>query len=347
VHETEVQSSQGIYGTAALIFDRSSWMSDHLDTLGGMALQAVALPASHDAGMYTGDGFGVLGKTQDLDAYGQLLYGVRYFDFRPDYQNGDFVMYHNFSQVTGASLASVLSGAAKFFSAGTRELAIFKFSHWGSGFTQDVFNLFCQRLQDPATGLGNWLYYPSRPLSPRLANRSVGELLGASGGTVLVVLDFPYNLPPEPPASGLFRYGDWYAKTPSAADLTVFDNWSDTTDMDTMKTGMQADENLAELGINGIPDGQLPKFSGPGWTGFNGTCYFDASTPCDLFLLSWTLTPTSAVFSYSRDPNSELVDDTSQLGANSFGKTLNMLFTDYAEYSRSTDEAMVRNGLTP
>jgi len=46
-------------------------------------LKQLALPASHDSGMYLG-GLATLGKTQDLSIYGQLADGIRYFDLRPN-----------------------------------------------------------------------------------------------------------------------------------------------------------------------------------------------------------------------------------------------------------------------
>ena len=336
----QVHSSENftdLFANASLVFDRADWMADNLGVIGGKALRQLALPASHDSGMYLG-GLAVFGKTQDLNIYSQLAYGVRYFDLRPKYTGGEFILYHG--PIDGPKLTDVLAQIRSFFAGGHRELAILKFSHY-DGFDQSVFTTFCQLLQNKTTGIGDWLYYSAPPLQPRLADRSLQTYLAARG-TALVVCDGAWNFPSTPSPSGLFRYRDWQANDPQNGDLTVFDIYSDTTSFETMATSTEpSDYNL--------PRGQLPKFLGnpPSYQGFSGTCLNNAAVPCDLFLLSWTLTPPTDVWDYSRLANKELVDYLAPVGANRFGKIANLLYTDYVEYSRSVDVAVVRNGCAP
>jgi len=77
-----------LWSSTSLITNRSDWMYDHLSALKGKTLKQIALPASHDSGMYL-TGLAVLGKTQDWDIYGQLSYGIRYYDLRPGWDGSD------------------------------------------------------------------------------------------------------------------------------------------------------------------------------------------------------------------------------------------------------------------
>ncbi len=105
-----------------------------------------------------------------------------------------------------------------------------------------------------------------------------------------------------------------------------------------------------------LPVGQFPKFDD-----FNGTCKntytpvgatSPVTVPCDLFLLSWTLTPPTAVlgqnvWAFSSSANKVLGSDTANIGANSAGQIVNLLYVDYVEYARVCDVALARNGITP
>jgi hypothetical protein len=88
---------------------------------------------------------------------------------------------------------------------------------------------------------------------------------------------------------------------------------------------------------------------------FNGFCR-NSTTPCDLFLLSWTLTPTGGseaaepAVQLSRAANKELVNKVTMTSAaprTAAGRTItvNLIYTDVAEKSRSVDVAFLRNRL--
>lgn len=96
------------------------WMRQGLATIGNRKLKHLCLPGSHDAGMTTFSG-GTFGatyentQTQLLNIYDQLIYGSRYFDFRPVISNGKFVAGH-YSEIesiwlggNGQSLADTIT----------------------------------------------------------------------------------------------------------------------------------------------------------------------------------------------------------------------------------------------
>jgi hypothetical protein len=308
VHQSE--SFGTLWFSTSLITDRAGWMENNLAVLQSKGLGELTLPASHDSGMYLG-GFDLLGKTQDLDIYGQLAYGIRYFDLRPGWDGSDFYIYHSF--IKGPKLSDVLSGVQQFMAEGHRELAILKLSHY-SDFTDDIYNAMVAMIR---SYLGKWLY-TSLPEGMRLADVQLGSYIGASG-VVLPVCDGDY--PVNNPASGIWVYRDWDSATAAEGDLRVFDQYSNTMSYDTMKSD------------------QLQKYYS-----YNGMCKDDQSLPCDLFLLSWTLTPPTAVWPTSKTANSNLGAVIADLQVpNQYGCIPNLLYVDYVEYARVTDVSMFQD----
>jgi hypothetical protein len=103
----------------------------------------------------------------------------------------------------------------------------------------------------------------------------------------------------------------------------VYDEFSDTTDYDVMKGD------------------QLGKFAA-----FNGKCKKKPEVLCDLFLLSWTLTPTTHVWKTCKEANQNLGAEMAKLAVpNSLGFIPHILYVDYVESARVTDVALLRNGL--
>lgn len=413
---TALRSSPASAQQSANASKGANWMRDNYDKLKDKTLKQLVLPASHDAGMYLGpttadyaavalgpagmaaycaaSDCSFLGRAQDLDIYGQLSYGVRYFDLRPRYTilTHELVIHHT---VSGPPVSAVLADVNRFFKEGHRELVILKFSAYNR-FDQDVFNQLCSLIQDRRNGLGDYLIVPQNlpggyqrcdygncleHLGPRLADRPLSAYLGQGRdrGAILVFCDgkpekgtdgkpekgtgTDFQIPDWPGmgqgVAGIYRYRDWYALDAERGDLTVFDVYSNTEDLDEMRDGMKPDPSgLTQRTGDPLPQGQLPKFDK-----FDGYCQNEvpvvggsARVPCDLFLLSWALTPhwtTSvttvggAVRDIARPANAALVDSLARVPLkNKYGQIINLLYTDYVADSHSMDVALLRNGLT-
>ncbi|NEN89628.1 MAG: hypothetical protein F6K48_12245 [Okeania sp. SIO3H1] len=310
VHPTET-ALFGLWYSTSILTNRASWMQDRLETLGNIPLSGLVLPASHDSGMYL-YGIAILGKTQNLSIYGQLSYGVRWFDLRPKWTGSKFVIHHG--PITGPDLSEVLDDIKRFANEGHRELAILKFSHFDN--IDD--NTYVQLANQIETALGPWLV-KTIPGGKRLADVTLNEYV-KNGPALLVLVDGNYAVKNRRP--GFWVYRDWDASDPAVGELRVFDQYSNTTDFDKMK------------------EDQFAKFNN-----YNGKCKNDPSVPCDLFLLSWTLTPPTAVWSFSKVANRNLGLAMTELRVpNGYGQIVNMLYVDYVEYARVTDVALFQNG---
>jgi hypothetical protein len=364
-----------VAGRASLIFDRANWMGDHATQLSTKTLRQLALPASHDSGAFADNA----ARTQDLPISGQLAYGVRYFDIRPEYTGGaadspgdisKFFTYHDIARifgkdyVQGVAITDVIAQVRAFVQE-HEELVILKLSHFYQ-FNQTLFDTMIAAFIDETTGLGPYLYFlvggldRPRDTPRRLADHRMDEIVRRPDhGTVLLLVDVDTNasnadyVTDEHRRAGAYRYRDWYAADPGRGDFTVFDVFSDTPDFSKMVDELDPDPNHSELpgSSTRVPQGQLPKFD---W--FDGKCQGTnqrSEVQCDLFLLSWTITPNfpaseGTAFAVSGTPNGRLVDylfRPQYQGLNPKGLTMNLLYTDAVELSRSVDLAMVRNDL--
>jgi hypothetical protein len=256
----------------------------------------------------------VLGKTQDLSIYGQLSYGIRYFDLRPKWENKDNTFYIHHGVIQGPPLSHVLDDVKRFFKKGFRELVILKFSHYDS-FNNKVYKNMVTLIEKK---IGKWLYSQT-PLPPtRLADIKLGEFLETSG-VILLVCD--ENYPVNNKSPGIWVYRDWDSDDPQQGDLRVFDSYSNTMSYDSMKND------------------QSVKFRR-----YKGLCKKKANVPCDLFLLSWTLTPPTDVWDVSKAANRMLGADILDFKVpNLYGYITNLLYVDYVEYARVTDVALFMN----
>lgn len=313
VHETDTGSP--LYFSTSLIISREKWMQDSLSRLGDRRLPQLCLPASHDAGMYTG-GISSAAKTQDLNIFSQAFEaGVRWYDFRPGWvPGGEIYIYHT---IPGPPLAEVLSDLKRYLQLGYQELLLLKFSHF-SFFDASVYKQMVQQITD---SIGTWLYKKLPDQKERLSEVTLSEFV-ADGPKVLVLVDGDWAI--DQPADGFWVYRDWDSSTAAKGDLRVYDEYYGKTDYD----GMKKD--------------QFDKFNK-----YTGICK-DGVTPCDLFLLSWTLTPVSLVWSYAQEPDRRLGNDIRELAVpNQYGQILNMLYVDYVEYARPADVALYLMGVAP
>lgn len=315
-----------LWASTSLHTNRATWMQDRLDTLGNRRLGWLVLPASHDAAMYPGWtrvtsvspprrpalSLPVFGKTQSLSLYEQLTAGVRYFDLRPRWIGRKFVISHG--PVIGPDLAEVLKDIHDFAKKGYQELVILKFSHF-----DNIDNDRYRKLIDQiSTSLGKWLVKSKPAGHQRLADVTLREYV-ANGPAILVVVDGNYAIDVKKP--GFWVYRDWQSGTPADGDLTVFDQYSKTVSFDKMKND------------------QLRKFAT-----FDGRMQNDPSVPCDLFLLSWTLTPDTAVWFAATAANRRLGEYMRRTTIpNDHRRMINLLYVDYVEFARVTDVAILQN----
>lgn len=283
------------------IMDTANFMGNLLPAISNLPLKKMVIPATHDTGMYTG---GAAGLTQDLNLYGQLSGGARYFDLRVD---GNLNIRHGI--VYGPTLDEVLKNIQQFFDEGHQELAILKFSHFDN-FSASSY----QNMRNAINKyLSKWLFKSLPQGVSRLADVTMGTYLNTAGkGAILVVVDDNWAI--DYPEAGYWVYRDWSSNTPEKGNLTVFDQYSNTTDL----AAMERD--------------QFQKLDN-----FNGKCEKNASVPCDLFLLSWTLTPVTAVWLYAQDADRVLGRKMMERRqANKYGYFTNILYLDYFEYARPT-----------
>ncbi len=306
-----IYNSTSIQYAVSLLSDRANWEGDRLDSsLKGKTLHQIVFPASHDAGMYkdVSGGTGTEALAQDQDLYGQLTGGQRYFDLRPDYN-----LRFNHGPVDGPRVQTGLNDVAKFMSEGHREVVILKFSHFDFG--SDA-TLYPKLLKMIKTTLATWLYTNST--GKRLADIPLTDLLKSGHGVVLPVVDigYPTNV------DGIYTYRDWENQHgPQTGQITAFDQYTDSEIYSTMSQD------------------QLNKFAA-----FKGTMKYAPGTPCDFFLLSWTLTPVSLVYSVAPVANAHLGSVMSGVARNKYGQIPNILYVDFYEWSGAADVAIGMNG---
>ncbi len=303
--------------STSLLSDRSNWERDRLSTsLSGKTLHQIVFPASHDSGMYA-DVFGGVGAealAQDKDLYGQLTGGQRYLDLRPDNYDGDLHFYHGLpgAPIEGPLVQDGLNDVAKYMKEGHHEVVILKFSHFD--FDDPSSQWYDKLLTKISTTLGPWLY--DNTTGKRLADIPLSDLIG-SKGIVLPVMD----VDTATGKTGIYTYRDWQSQdAPQSGQMTAFDRYSNTQDYNTMQSD------------------QLNKYAA-----FDGTMKNAPKTPCDFFLLSWTLTPIEAVWSVAPVADARLGTVTATMSRNGFGEIPNILYVDYFEWADPADAAIELN----
>ncbi len=344
IHQS--QDFNRLYYSTSLVTNRSNWMSDRLAALGGKSLSQLALPASHDAGLYSvvrHDDTGAA-QTQALDLFEQLSQGFRYFDLRPrwDQNSNTFTIYHDIAghgDTIGPHVGEVLDDVARFMK-DHAELAILKFSHYSS-FDSGVatssgdpaadvdsrandakaqrrnarYRALTQLLHEK---LGEYLYIKPANEHRRLAKIPLNDYLrNRRKGLVLVVCDEDY--PVDNPSAGIYVYRDTGADP--KGDLQVYDRYFET-----------AGDFYTSL----VTD-QQNKFNN--YTGQD-----------DLFLLSWTLTPIpttpagETVAKLSAEPNQNLGTAIKDFRGNA-QKQVNLVYINYVDTARATDVCLYLNGV--
>jgi hypothetical protein len=307
-----------LHFSTSAIRDRGNWMGDNLSWLANKSLDEIVIPGSHDAGMYRGEGLGALALTQDQPIYDQLRGGVRYFDLRV-LAGSPQRIYHGSALAKGPPLQEVLDDVKRFMAEGRKEAVVLKFSHFmnfancsPTGLSPD----YAKLATSLSNTLGPWLY-DSKTGASHPARVPLNELLN-TGGKVIVVVDGDWatsNCNQALPYTFVFR--DWDAAGPEYGQFNVYDKYANTTDYDSMRAD------------------QFEKF-----LNYNGEMLNDPNIDCDLFLLSWTLTPVTDVSRYSKTPNRNLAEEMNHVSRNRYGLIPNILYVDYYQRARVTDTAI-------
>ena len=316
-----------LYYSVSLIDDRNNWMKDMLanTSIGERTLGEIVIPGTHDAGMYENYDFSIVDTlAQDQNLYQQLQGGVRYFDLRVQSGSPQRFYHGPTNSYRGPSVNQGLDDVAKFMreEGGQRkEVVILKFSHFRD-FNACPSSDYNTLKENIVNKLGPWLYKDSSHPFQASLNSIVGT--GVGGGKVIVVVDKKYAVDDSKskcsmPAEGIYVYRDWEASEEEAAEgrATVFDDYANVTSYNTMKKD------------------QLKKFAD-----YNGRMKNKSNLPCDLFLMSWTLTPIMDINSYVEVPNQNLASEMSNVNRNGYDKIPNILFVDYYEGARVTDTAI-------
>ncbi len=309
-----------------LSLDKSKWMYSLFNNK-GLTLKDIVIPGTHDAGMYLG-GFSTLGKTQDQNISQQLLGGVRYFDLRPFYSRNRLVqpdvyvydprIFISHEGILGPNIDDVFDDIDRFMSSGSKEIILLKISHYRGDFknhAQEGFDLLKKKILEK---LGRWL------LTDKPAQRICDTPLEKLFGKVILLIDddsaTENNTPGIREGDGIYRYKNFNDAYPSNGSVTVYDDYSNTTDYSTMRND------------------QINKFNN-----FEGTCTADLHVVCDLFLLSWTLTPITDVWHYAKIANEKLMNEMVSIGYNKYHKIPNILYVDYYQYSSVTNICIYLN----
>lgn len=276
--------------------DPANWMGANLAVLGDRTLKQLTLPASHDSAMYDPSFPQSLARTQNLSIYQQLAAGIRYFDLRPQWKANQLFIHHG--SMTGPILGDVLGDVKKFMAESHHELILLNFSHF-DGFTTEHYGSLIQEIHN---ALGPWLYQ-TLPPGKRLADVPLHDYID-HGGRILALCDGSYPL--DHRSAGIWIYRNWDSSHPQQGDLRVYDQYSNTMSYEKMERD------------------QLAKFDR-----YDGYCRNHPDVPCDLFLLSWTLTPPTGVLAMAKTPNEHLAAHLAGVKVpNRYGSRINLLYAD-------------------
>ncbi|CAH0539508.1 hypothetical protein [Vibrio marisflavi] len=208
----------------------ADWMADFADS---DKIENVMLPASHDAGMSTGNishcavtASPQVTQTQTKDILGQLESGARYFDIRPTYTDSVFggaagyFTYHGGNQMScngqpivhipSENRLGLLNQALQFVSEHPTETLILKFSH-----VRGVAAASKETVSKAVASLVRSVFSGTNQAHLYMANRTSdisGLTFGEVRGKVIVVLDTTEDEQKFSslvnPTSGLWGYND-------------------------------------------------------------------------------------------------------------------------------------------
>ncbi len=282
----------------------ADWMKSINDNI---LINQIIMPGSHDAGMSEARNCAPpvigppLAKTQDLNFFGQVEAGSRYYDIRADYDKNQLTTYHRTDAVgsgwgcSGQTLNSLLDQAVDFLKKHDTEVIILKMSHTRSSSghnandtTKKVIELIAQNKYQP-------YLFKSSNAKLNLAEVALKDVRGK----LIITFDSEYQDYIEP-NKGIFKYLDG---TGSAPSINIYDQYSDEDNYEKMKND------------------QINKFYQNGGLG----------NPY-LFLLSWTLTSKSgsSIKTLANKANHELSSGLKEIyNHNEEHKLPNIVYIDF------------------
>ena len=246
------------------------WMQRNRTTLGNRPLSQICILGTHDAGMSVVSQSAVPGGlindyvlTQSSSILGQLIYGSRYFDIRPQISGGQFWTGHYTGKLggRGESLASIIDGVNQFLSQ-SKELVILNFSHtlqsdiedW-RGFNNDEWFSLMQEL----TKLQHRFKIADQTKAHDLSLFTLDQFIGNGSGAVLCVMEDNGLDLKQFATEGFYK----------PAQLNVYNEYSDKDDavvmindqIDKMKKHMSVDDKQLFL-LSWTLTQQVPEWDG-------------------------------------------------------------------------------------
>ena len=239
-----------------------------------------------------------------------------------------YYVYHGI--LDGPPISELVAGVQQFLQRpNCQEVILLKFSHF-KGFDDDSYLAF---MTNVVGVLSPWYY--SLPSESRLSGVTLSTIVGTGTSAmskVILLSDYQFQSSSNSSPAGVYVYRDGAvacpqekrSTNPTQGDLIGYDCYSNTESLSTMQ-----------------PD-QIAKFAA-----YTGNC--DApysSTPCDLYLASWTLTPDypTTVWSLAQQANPALPNAYPSLFTNANGQMVNILYTDYYETSSAFQLCYTQNG---
>jgi len=138
-----------VWFSTSLVTDRARWMEQRLPQLKDRTLKQLALPASHDSGMY----LAAWRRWADPGPVDLRPTRRRHPLLRPASKWSGGKLYITHGPITGPLLQDVLNDIKKFLSEGHKELAIFNSRL--RQLSDDVYKTLVKQINDT---IGAWLY---------------------------------------------------------------------------------------------------------------------------------------------------------------------------------------------
>jgi hypothetical protein len=333
---TSIEIDRQIFSTRGPVITSASsdtWMTSAIDDLRKKPFYQITIPGSHDSGTYSMT-FPIQSyymQTQDLSIEQQLQRGCRYFDLRFTNNNGSFHIYHGvtISILTGDSLEQILRQIRQFMldAQNSQELVVLNFSHFNN-FDPEAHKEFISAIRK---SLGDWICELNQDTAD-LMTSTYETILKNGRSTVAIIYDGSADSSREPYVSetqlpaGFFKTTKYSGHTSTPNLVPLFDEYSNKD-----KLAEMWQDQMDKLYANSVPCGQASIW----------------------YLFSWTLTMQGAIdpsiFALGQAANQALLDALSEIYlANgrivpNHGPKINILYTDYFEYSGSVPSCYLLN----